>query len=151
MGAELGYFLYFWAMARRDFYHEAVRAALINEGWTITEDPYDISTEDVDLLVDLAAERVLAAERGSEKIAVEIKSFLSQSPVSEFHKALGQYENYRLALEERKEVRQLWLAIPLEAWETFFQRPFIQKVLKHHQIECVVFAPKTQTIQQWIK
>lgn len=138
-------------MARRDFYHETVKQALINDGWTITADPYDISTDDVDLLVDLAAERVLAAERDNEKIAVEIKSFVGQSPVSEFHKALGQYENYRSSLEEKDKSRQLWLAIPDKAWNTFFQRPFIQKAIKRHQIEILIFDPKTQTIQQWIR
>jgi len=101
-------------MARRDLYHEAVRAALIKDGWLITADPLDLTVGEVELLADLGAERVVAADRGNEKIAVEIKSFVGQSPVSEFHKALGQYENYRLSLEELEPNRSLWLAIPNE-------------------------------------
>lgn len=66
---------------------------------------------------------MIAAERGNEKIAVEIKSFAGQSPVSEFHKALGQYENYRSSLEELDPVRTIWLAVPEKAWNDFFQRP----------------------------
>lgn len=87
-------------MARKDVYHNVVRHALEKEGWTITDDPLDLSIGEVELFADLGAERVIAAERGNEKIAVEIKSFVGQSPVSEFHKAIGQYENYRLSLEE---------------------------------------------------
>jgi hypothetical protein len=80
-------------MASRDFYHDAARIALEKDGWLITDDPLDLTIGEVALFADLGAERVIAAERGNEKIAVEIKSFLDQSPVSEFHKALGQYEN----------------------------------------------------------
>jgi hypothetical protein len=103
------------------------------------------------LFADLGVERVLAAERGTEKIAVEIKSFVGQSPVSEFHKALGQYENYRLSLEELDPTRAVWLAIPDKAWNDFFQRPFIQKAINRHQIELIIFNPDNETIIQWIK
>jgi predicted ATP-binding protein involved in virulence len=138
-------------MARRDLYHDAVRTALEKEGWTITADPLDLTIGEVELFADLGVERVLAAERGTEKIAVEIKSFVGQSPVSEFHKALGQYENYRLSLEELDPTRTVWLAIPDEAWNDFFQRPFIQKAINRHQIELIIFNPDIEIIIQWIK
>lgn len=138
-------------MARRDLYHDAVRTALEKEGWTITADPLDLTIGEVELFADLGVERVLAAERGTEKIAVEIKSFVGQSPVSEFHKALGQYENYRLSLEELDPTRTVWLAIPDEAWNDFFQRPFIQKAINRHQIELIIFNPDNEIIIQWIK
>lgn len=48
----------------KDLFHEAVRNALINDGWTITHDPYPIQLMDFDLDVDLGAERALAAECG---------------------------------------------------------------------------------------
>jgi len=62
-------------MARLDKIHDKVKNALIKDGWTITHDPFAIQFEELDLYVDLAAERVFAAERADEKIAVEIKSF----------------------------------------------------------------------------
>jgi XisH protein len=73
--------------------------------------------------IDLGAERLLAAERGSEKIAVEIKSFLSESALFDYHGALGQFLNYRLVLEALEPERILYLAVPLTAYELFFQRP----------------------------
>ena len=62
----------------KDIFHDAVVVALQNEGWTITHDPYTISPgEGIEYKVDLGAERIIVgAERGNEKIAVEIKSFI---------------------------------------------------------------------------
>lgn len=83
---------------------------------------------------------MIGAQKDQTKIAVEIKSFVSQSPVSEFHKALGQYENYRLSLEELDNTRIVWLAIPQEARSSFFQREFIQKVIQRCQIFIIVLT-----------
>lgn len=62
----------------KDKYHDAVKNALVKDGWTITHDPYRISFGIERVYVDLGAERMLAAERGKEKIAVEIKTFASE-------------------------------------------------------------------------
>ncbi|MCU0471511.1 MAG: XisH family protein [Arcicella sp.] len=110
----------------------------------------DLTIGEVELLADLGAERVIGAERNNEKIAVEIKSFEGQSPVSEFHKAIGQYENYRLSLEELEPERRVWLAIPEQVWQKFFQRPFIKKAVQRFEIEIIVFNPETSLITAWI-
>jgi len=68
-----------------------VKNALVNDGWTITADPFEIEYKESKLKADLAADRVLAVERGTEKIVVEIKSFLSPSPIHELQAAMGQY------------------------------------------------------------
>jgi len=55
--------------------------ALQADGWTITHDPLLIPFGDRRLFIDLGAERVtIGAERGSERIAVEIASFVADSP-----------------------------------------------------------------------
>ena len=41
--------------------------------------------------IDLGAERLIGAEKLGKKIAVEVKSFLSASALSDFHTALGQF------------------------------------------------------------
>jgi hypothetical protein len=56
------------AVPTRDMIHEAVKNALIKDGWTITADPYIIEYEDVILFADLGAERPMAAERAGRKI-----------------------------------------------------------------------------------
>ena len=62
-------------MSAKDLYHNNVRNALVKAGWTITHDPYTMTFGQKDAFVDLGAERMIGAEKGSEKIAVEIKSF----------------------------------------------------------------------------
>ncbi len=47
----------------KDIIHDAVKNALIKDGWTITHDPFTIAYEEVSLSADLAAERPIAAER----------------------------------------------------------------------------------------
>lgn len=78
----------------------------------ITEDPlYIKASSKIGMYVDLGAEKLLAAERSGQKIAVEIKSFLGLSTIHEFHLAVGQFLNYRLALEKLEPERVLYLAI----------------------------------------
>ncbi len=73
----------------RDKYHELVKRLLIEEGWRVTDDPLFIKTLISKLEVDLGAEKIIAAEKGQIKIAVEIKSFLGHSTMHDFYKALG--------------------------------------------------------------
>ena len=78
----------------KDLYHETVRKALEADGWTITHDPYYLEAKPHRLRVDLGAEKVIAAEKGADKIAVEIKSFLKDSFIYEFYEVSGQYQFY---------------------------------------------------------
>ena len=66
-------------MPAKDPYHHAVKNALLKDCWTITADPYLIKYEDAELYADLAAEKLIAAERQGQKIVVEIKSFIGRS------------------------------------------------------------------------
>ncbi|BAY23912.1 fdxN element excision controlling factor protein [Calothrix sp. NIES-2100] len=89
-------------MSARDVFHEVVKIALQKDGWQITHDPLLFNVGGVKMSIDLAAEKLIAAERENEKIAVEVKSFLEKSSaISEFHTALGQFINYRGALRRR--------------------------------------------------
>ena len=93
-------------MPARDKFHEAVKSGLQREGWIITSDPLYLEFGGVDLYVDLAAEKIIAAEKAGRKIAVEIKSFSAPSLVAEFHTALGQFINYRTALQAQDAERR---------------------------------------------
>ena len=135
----------------RDRYHQIVKEALVAEGWEITHDPYYLDIGDVDYQVDLGAERLLAASKGTEKIAIEVKSFLAESPTYEFHQAVGQYRNYLFALEEQEADRILYLAIPLFTYQTFFQRRMIQVSVRRNELRLIVYDPNQQEITQWIK
>src|SRR5262249_3378513 len=112
-------------MPKKDRIHAAVKNALIKDGWTIPADPFVIEYQDIQLYADLEAERPLAAERGDEKIVVEIKGFLSPSPIHDFEVALGQYEMYRSFLELTAPTHRLYLAISHLTHESLFERPAI--------------------------
>jgi hypothetical protein len=136
----------------KDVFHQQVKNALIKDGWNITHDPLTIRiSEAVKLQIDLAAETTIAAERDSEKIAVEIKSFVGDSDISAFHTALGQYLNYCQALEEQEPDRIVYLAIPSENYQDFFQLPFIQRALQRYQVKLIIYDPQLEEIKQWIK
>ncbi|NES80693.1 MAG: hypothetical protein F6K10_04420 [Moorea sp. SIO2B7] len=96
-------------MAVKDTYHDAVKNALIKDGWTITADPYPIKYEEIKLLTDLAGEKTIYATREGQQIVIEIKSFLSRSPMREFETALGQYLIYQTFDNERDQY--LWFQV----------------------------------------
>lgn len=136
----------------KDVFHQQVKNALIKDGWTITNDPLTIRiSEAVKVQIDLAAENAIAAERDSEKIAVEIKSFIAGSDINEFHTALGQYLNYCQALEEKQPERTVYLAVPDETYKDFFQLPFIQRSIQRYQMKLITYDPKKEEIRQWIR
>ncbi len=137
-------------MPAKDAFHELVRTALEKQGWTITHDPYHIDLGFVDFYIDLGAERLIAATKDGEKIAIEIKTFLAASTISEFHTAIGQFINYRIALEEEEADRLLYLAIPLDIYKRFFKHTFIQTVINRNQIPLLIYDIEKQEVAKWI-
>ena len=107
-------------MAAKDKFHDSVRNALEKDGWKITHDPLHVKFGRVEMQIDLGAEQLLAATKGTQKIAVEIKSFLGLSFITDFYNALGQFLSYQLALELQEPERILYLAVPVETFDEFF-------------------------------
>jgi len=136
-------------MPARDIFHDAVKNALQKDGWMITHDPLFIRFDESKLYIDLAAEKLIAAEKDEQKIAVEVKSFMSDSPMSEFHLAVGKFINYHVALEEVKPTRILYLAVPIETYNSFLQRPLAQRVIQQNQLKLIVYAPDEEEIVKW--
>jgi XisH protein len=99
-------------VSRKDRFHELVKQALLQTGWTITDDPLYLSIGNVNIQIDLAAEPLIAATKDNQKIAVEIKSFISTSQITDFYGSLGQYLTYRVALKLQEPDRHLYLAVP---------------------------------------
>ena len=138
-------------MAARDLFHEALKVALQKEKWVITDAPLKVEAGGAKFEIDLGADRLLAAERAGEKIAVEIKTFLGDSPIRDYHAALGQFLNYRLALELNQCDRKLYLAVPVAVHEALFQREFLQISVERYQINRIVYDPVNEVILQWIR
>lgn len=137
-------------MAKRDLYHKHVKHALIKDGWTITHDPFPLKIGTRNLAADLGAERLISAEKGHQKIVVEVKSFVGTSDVRELQQAVGQYDMYLRILNNQRSDRRLYLAIPISAFQTLFTIELGQLFLRDEFLRLIVFNPKQEVITQWI-
>lgn len=139
-------------MPAKDFYHDHVKSALEAEGWRITHDPFFIRVGRRKSFIDLGAEKaVIGAEKEGVKIAVEIKSFLGASDLDEFEDALGQFIIYFNALEEKDPSRHLYMAIPSDFHERFFEDEFFKKLAQRYSLKMIIFDEDTKAIHKWIK
>ncbi len=138
-------------MPARDVYHDVVKRALEKDGWTITHDPYTIVAGLRHVFVDLGAERMVAAERGNEKIAAEIKVFSGASEVHDLEEAVGQYLMYRALMAREDAERKLYLAVPHIVVEGILSEPIARPVLEDLQVSILVFDPLEEVIIKWIR
>ncbi|MGK7889459.1 MAG: XisH family protein [Leptolyngbyaceae cyanobacterium] len=136
-------------MPAKDLFHDAVKRALIKDGWTITDDPFFLRFGSVDMYIDLGAEQIFAAERDHEKIAVEVKSFLGPSATTEFDAALGQFLKYQTALEEVESDRLLYLAVPFDTYRDFFSLELPRLLVERYTVRLIVYAPEEEVITKW--
>jgi hypothetical protein len=137
------------AVPARDVLHDAVKSALVRDGWTITDDPLHLKVPGRNLYVDLGAERLLAAERGAVTIAVEVKSFLGASDVRDLEIAVGQFVIYERLLRRLDPRRCLFLAVPEDAWTTVFSEALGQIILGDLDLRVLVVHPDQEVIVQW--
>jgi hypothetical protein len=137
-------------MPARDGYHDQVRQALQRDGWTITHDPLRLKVRRRKLYVDLGAERVLAAEKGVRKIAIEIKMFSGPSDVRDLEDAVGQFVLYEHALRREDPDRSLYLAVSESTWQLVFKDALGEILIDDHVLRVVTFDPTKQEIVRWI-
>lgn len=135
-------------MSRRDMYHDLVRHALVKEGWVVTHDPY-VLLADPKLAVDLGAERTIAAERGQEKIAIEIKSFRGASQVADLQEAIGQYSMYQIFLRRQDPGRVLYLAVPAYTLDDILSREVGQATIEELKINLIIYSLSEEEPLQW--
>lgn len=138
-------------MPASDAIKSAVVNALIKDGWIITHDPLHVVYEDISVGIDLGAERLLAAERGAERIAVEVKGFTGPSRARDFRDALGQYDVYRMVLDETDPGRKLYLAVGDIGYARVFGLRAIQRLTARRPLPLVVIRLATEEVVRWIE
>ena len=136
-------------MPAKDIFHNCVKNSLVKAGWTITHDPFRIRLTRKNLFVDLGAERLIAADRGTEKIAVEIKSFTRASDIKDLEDALGQFILYERLLLRYAPERTLYL-VTHSVYKTVFEEEAGQILLEDKLIRLLTFDPAQEVIKQWI-
>jgi hypothetical protein len=138
-------------LSAKNIYHDTVVRALSADGWTITHDPFRLSYGGRNLFVDLGAERMaIAAEKAGEKIAVEISSFVSPSPIRDLEQAVGQYDIYRAVLAVDHPERLLYLAVPGIVYDAVLADQFGQLIIKRLQLRVLIFDEQEEKVLQWI-
>ncbi|MGK5093576.1 element excision factor XisH family protein [Deltaproteobacteria bacterium TL4] len=137
-------------MPARDIYHDAVKKALIKENWHITHDPFKLKWGAKDLYVDLGAEKLLAAEKDSSKIAVEVKSFVGASDVKDLEEAVGQYVVYHAVLDQIEPDRKLYLAVREDVYHEVFEEPLGKLLQVCQHIQLLIFDEDQERIVTWI-
>jgi hypothetical protein len=137
-------------MPAKDIYHNAVRFALVKDGWEIITEDYTLEYGGDRLYVDIAAEKPIAAEKQGQKILVEVKSFLGRSFINDLEQAVGQYVVYQDILLETESNFQLYLAITQGTYKSYFHRPLTQMVIKRNQVKLLIVDTESEVIVQWI-
>jgi XisH protein len=141
-------------MPAKDGIHDLIKAAVIQDGWQITDDPYVISYGERFLFVDLGAiesSGVIGAEREGKSIAIEIKQFRGQSAIADLEQAIGQYMLYKLLLSRVDPDRDLYLAIPEVSYDSIFSEPVGELVIRDLPLKLIVVSLVTGEIVQWIQ
>lgn len=75
------------------------------------------------------------------KIAVEVKSYFEDSFAHAFHGILGQYLNYRLALDMVEPARKMLLAVPEDIYLSEFSRQGIRNSIHFYDVRLIVYNP----------
>ena len=136
----------------KDLFHKAVRESLTNDNWTITQDPYRLTLSKRVLEIDIGAESIIAAQKGVEKIVVEVKSFLRESFIYEFYTVLGQYLVYETFLARQEPDRTLYLAISDEVYALRFEKDDgILFVCEKYNLKILIFNKLNNQIESWIR
>lgn len=138
-------------MSQKDIYHNAVRNALIKDGWTITHDPYPLEYGDHNLYVDLGAEAPIAAEKRGHKIAVEIKSFIGRSVMTDLERAVGQFVVYRFIMQHEDPDRALFLAVSRTAHAAVFDPAPGRDLIEAQALKLLIFDAEEEVIIRWIE
>ena len=137
-------------MPAKDIYHDTVKNALIKYGWTITDDPLSLKVGKKDIFIDLAANKLLVAQKQDTKIAVEVKSFIGSSEIEDLKNALGQYILYDKILRAKLSKRSLYLAIRKDIFDGLFSEEIGQILLSDNSLKMIIFDPEMEMITQWI-
>ncbi len=136
----------------RDIFHALVREALVNEGWAITHDPYPLhNRKQGGLQTDLGAEKIITAEKGHERIAVEVKSFVHISILHDFLLVVGQFYVYRKILSKNDPERVLFVALPDFVFNRIIKFEWAQEVVSDLDMKFILYDTNLKIINAWKK
>ena len=137
-------------MPAKDIYHDTVKRALIKDGWKITAENLQLPWGGTQTYIDIIADEVFVAEKEGRKIAVEVKSFVGKSNLSELEKAVGQFIIYRFAMRKEDAERELFLAVGEKIYNKLFVNADVIELIEAENLKVVVFNESKEVIVRWI-
>ncbi len=137
-------------MPAKDIYHETVKKALIKDGWQITAENLQLPWGGTRTFIDIIADKVFVAEKEDRKIAVEVKSFIGKSNLSELEKAVGQFIIYRFAIRREMPEYELFIAVGEKIYNKLFVHPDVIELVEIEDLRIVVFDESKEVIVRWI-
>lgn len=138
-------------MPQLDHCHDQVVRALQKVGWDVGENPYILPVEGRrrPLQIDIYAHRTMNSHP-EMIIIVEVKCFGDErSELNDLYTAIGQYIVYRNLLRQRNITDDLYLAIPLHAYEGVF-RQVATPIMDEIQLKMIVVNLDKEEIEQWL-
>ncbi len=134
-------------MPAKDRHHDAVKRALIKDGWSVTAEQVKLSFGDRYLWIDMQAEK----QDQQRIILVEVKELDDvSSPVEALASAVGKYLLYRLGITYTPQNIPLFLAVSEASYVGILSTIMGQSVLAQTQISLLIFDPEQEIIVKWI-
>jgi hypothetical protein len=134
-------------MPAKDRYHDAVKRALVKDGWMIAD-------EQVQLLIDsriLYIDMEVAHPTKESTLLIEVKELYSvPSPVDALAAAVGKYVMYRAGLRNAGVSNPIYLAVSLQAYQNILTEKVGQLMMAEAQLLILVFDPDQEVVVQWI-
>ena len=137
-------------MPAKDIYHDTVKKALIKDGWTITAENFQLPWGGTRTYIDIIADELFVAEKDGRKIAVEVKSFIGKSNLSELEKAIGQFIIYRFAMRREDPERSLYMAVGEQIYNRLFVHPDVIELIESEDLKVLVFNEAKEVLVRWI-
>lgn len=116
----------------------------------ITHDPFPLhNRKEGGLQTDLGAEKIITAEKGLDRIAVEVKSFVHISILHDFLLAVGQYYVYRKILSKSDQDRTLYVALPDFVFNRIIRFEWAQEVVEDLEMKFILYDTSQKSITAW--
>jgi XisH protein len=122
--------------------------ALEKDGWTVEPHPIQIVTELRDYYVDIEASRYANGSRQTILLA-EVNCFPDPRTTVQIYIALGQYIAYRAILDELGRITPIYLAIPDDVYDTFFEVA-IKRAIRDNHIKLIIVNLAMEKVVQWM-
>jgi hypothetical protein len=138
-------------MPALDRCHPIVVRALEKDGWTVAPRQQELYVSKRHILqIDIKATR---QQNGTSRslLFVEVKCFANRGDeTTDLYIALGQYLVYRSLLKQKNIQADLYLAVPITAYESVFKR-MGRAAVSENRIKMIVVDLEGEVITQWLE